>query len=105
MCQLHLLLLARSQFYYAYMQHVKHLLPVDFVLTHVKMPSGKTLTLKLEITDCIKNIKTKIEINEGFRPDQQQLIFDGKQLLDYRTISYCGIKNESTLYLECKQLS
>ena len=87
------------------MQYMKHLLLVDFVLTHVKMPSGITLTLEMEITAYIKNIKTKIEIKEEIRADQQRLIFYGKELLDCHTIFDCGIKNESTLHLECKHLS
>ena len=69
------------------------------------MPSGKILTLRLETTNTIYNIKTIIQKKESIPPDEQQLMFDGEQLQNYSTISDCSIKNESTLHLERKQLS
>ena len=41
----------------------------------------------------------KIQDKEGFKPDQQRLIFDGKQLEDNKTLSEYGIKNQSVLNL------
>ena len=72
---------------------------VQAMQIYVDLPSGKTITLDVEPSDTIENVKAKIQDKEGIAPNVQRLMFGGQVLEDGQTLDECKVARESTLTL------
>jgi len=70
----------------------------------VKLPAGNTITLDVEPSYTIENVKTKIQDQEGIRPDLQLIYFAGNELGDSLTLSQCNIQKDALLQLRIRNL-
>ncbi len=65
----------------------------------VKTLVGKSISIKVESDNTIEDLKKKIQNQTKMSSNRQRLIFGGKQLENYRTISSYRIKNGFTVHL------
>ena len=93
---------------YNIMQHtILHLVPLhcgNDMRIHVKMPTGKMITLEVVLEDAIETVKRKLLQEEGIPVECQCLFYVDKELKDYRTLKDYNIQRGSTVLLTKKVL-
>ncbi|EKM51184.1 uncharacterized protein PHACADRAFT_103144, partial [Phanerochaete carnosa HHB-10118-sp] len=68
-------------------------------VVYVKMLTGRTITLFSKLSSAVDELKRAIRVEENFTPDEQRLVFAGKQLNDSGRLVDHDVRNGSTLYL------
>ena len=69
---------------------------------YVRFPDNRTITLDVEPSNSIDDVRAKIQDKEGIPPNRQRLIFDGQELAYYRILSYYNIVMNSMLHIFLK---
>jgi len=72
---------------------------VGKMLIKVKTLTGKEIEIDIEPTDRVERIKERVEEKEGIPPQQQRLIFSGKQMNDEKTAADYKVSGGSVLHL------
>ena len=65
----------------------------------VRTFDGRTISLDVQITDTVRDLKVQIQDRDGIRADLQRLMFDNKQLKNSESLSSYGIRDDSVLQL------
>jgi ubiquitin len=77
----------------------KSILELQPMQIHVKTPAGKKITMDVDPSDTIKDVKKKVADKAGIPVDEQRLLFEDKELADHPTLSDSNIKHGDTLDL------
>jgi len=65
----------------------------------VKTLTGREIELDIDDEDKITRIKEKVEEQSGVPPQQQRLIYSGRQMQDDKTAKELGVKPGDVLHL------
>ena len=73
--------------------------PSGHMQIFIKMMKERIITITVNPSDSIWNVKTLIHKLYHCPPNSQRLVFDGMRLEDERSLRDCNIQNGSYLYL------